>query len=75
MDLHELITLDPEVRSGKPCIKGIRIMVYDILEYLVGGMSEAEILVDFPRLNHKGIQAVFTFAAVRERRLSVSFAV
>ena len=52
MDVHERITLDPEVRSGKPCIKGTRIAVYDILEYLAGGMSEEEILADFPRLKH-----------------------
>lgn len=74
MDLHERISLDPEVRSGKPCIKGTRITVYDILEYLAGGMSEAEILADFPRLKHEDIQAVFAFAAARERRLSVSLA-
>lgn len=74
MDFNERITINPDVRSGKPCIKGTRITVYDILEYLAGGMSEAEILLDFPRLAHEDIQAVFAFAAARERRLSVSLA-
>lgn len=74
MDIFERITLDPEIRSGKPCIKGTRITVYDILEYLAGGMSEEEILEDFPSLRHEDIQAVFAFAAARERRLSVSMA-
>ena len=74
MNLEERITIDPDVRSGKPCIKNTRITVYDILEYLAGGMTETEILSDFPSLTREDIQAVFSFAAARERRLSASLA-
>lgn len=74
MNLENHITINPDVRSGKPCIKGTRITVYDILEYLAGGMTEEEILSDFPSLSHESIQAVFVFAAARERRLSGSLA-
>ena len=64
------ITLEPEKRGGKPCIRGLRITVYDILEYLASGMTEAEILVDFPDLEREDIRAALAFAAERERRLS-----
>ncbi len=74
MNLEERIAINPDIRSGKPCIKNTRITVYDILEYLAGGMSEEEILSDFPSLIHEDIQAVFSFAAARERRLSISLA-
>ena len=50
MNYNDLITIEPGKRSGKPCIRGLRITVYDILEYLAGGMSEAEILEDFSEL-------------------------
>jgi uncharacterized protein (DUF433 family) len=70
MDWQERITVDPAVRSGKPCIKSTRITVYDVLEYLAGGMTEAEILADFPDLTRDDIRAVLAFAAARERRLS-----
>ena len=70
MKLEDHITMNPDIRSGKPCIKGTRITVYDIFEYLAGGMSEAEILNDFPILSHEDIQMVFAFAALREKRLS-----
>ncbi len=73
-DLLKRITISPEVRSGKPCIKGTRITVYDILEYLAGGMSEDEILEDFPSLEREDIRAVLAFAAMRERRLAYSAA-
>ncbi len=63
------ITLAPDKRGGKPCIRGFRITVYDILEYLASGMTEAEILVDFPDLEREDIRAALTFAAERERRL------
>ena len=66
------ITVNPEIRSGKPCIKYTRITVYDVLEYLAGGMSEDEILDDFPDLTRDDIRACFAFAAARERRLSNS---
>ncbi len=68
-NLLERITLNPEIRSGKPVIRGTRITVSDILEYLAGGMSEAEILEDFPDLQAEDISAALTFAAERERRL------
>lgn len=74
MDFRDRITIDPEVRSGKPCIKGTRITVYDILEYLAGGMTEDEILEDFPSLQREDIRAVLEFAAMRERRLASSMA-
>ena len=74
MSFEERITINPDIRSGKPCISNTRITVYDILEYLAGGMSEKEILSDFPRLTHEDIQAVFAFAAAKECRLSASLA-
>ena len=64
------ITVTPGVRSGKPCIRSTRITVYDVLEYLAGGMSEDEILADFPDLTRDDIRACLSFAAARERRLS-----
>ena len=70
MDWHEWIDTDPAVRSGSPCIRGTRITVYDILEYLAGGMSEDEILTDFPDLSHDDLLACLSFAAARERRPS-----
>ncbi|MCP4702195.1 MAG: DUF433 domain-containing protein [Gammaproteobacteria bacterium] len=73
MNFEDHISINPDIRSGKPCIKGTRITVYDILEYFAGGMSEAEILEDFPSLSHKDIQMVFAFAAAREHRLASSF--
>ena len=63
------ITLEPDKRGGKPCIRGLRITVYDILEYLASGMTETEILADFPDLEREDIWAALTFAAERERRL------
>ena len=66
--------MDPRIRSGKPCIKGTRITVYDVLEYLAGGMSEDAILRDFPDLAREDIRAALAFAAQRERRLAGSAA-
>jgi uncharacterized protein (DUF433 family) len=68
-DLLERITLNPEVRSGKPVIRGTRITVSDILEYLAGGMSHEDLLADFPDLSEDDIRAALMFAAERERRL------
>lgn len=68
MDHLDRITLEPSKRGGKPCIRGLRITVYDVLEYLASGMTEAEILADFPDLEPEGIRATLAFAAVRERR-------
>jgi uncharacterized protein (DUF433 family) len=66
------ITIDPRIRSGKPCIKGTRIAVADVLDYLGGGMTTSDILGDFPDLTAEDIQACLTFAAERERRLTVA---
>lgn len=70
MGWEDYISITPGVRSGKPCIRGTRITVYDILEYLAGGMSEAEILADFPDLRPEHVRAALAFAAARERRLA-----
>ena len=69
MDYRERITIEPGKRSGKPCLRGLRITVYDVLDYLAGGMSEDEILADFPELERADIRAVLAFAGDRERRL------
>lgn len=69
MDYSKIITIEPGKRSGKPCIRGLRIAVQDILEYLASGMTEAEILHDFPELVADDIRASLAFAADRERRL------
>ncbi len=68
MAWQDRIQISPGVRSGKPCIKGTRITVYDILEYLAGGMSEDEILADFEALTRDDIRAALAFAALRHRR-------
>ena len=68
MDYQRLITIDPGKRGGKPCIRGLRITVYDVLEYLASGMSEAEILAEFPDLTSEDIRACLAFAADRERK-------
>ena len=69
MDYSKIITIEPGKRGGKPCIRGLRITVYDVLEYLASGMSEAEILHDFPDLTQEDIRACLAFAADRERKL------
>lgn len=69
MDPLHRISIDPAVRFGKPCIRGTRITVGDVLGYLAGGMSEAEILADFPQLAREDILACLAFAAERERRI------
>jgi len=69
MDYRNIITIEPGQRGGKPCIRGLRITVYDVLEYLASGMTEAEILRDFPDLTAVDIRACLAFAADRERRL------
>jgi uncharacterized protein (DUF433 family) len=71
MNYLERITIEPGKRSGKPCIRGLRITVTDVLEYLASGMTEDEILEDFPDLEREDIRAVLAFAADRERRLAV----
>ncbi len=69
MNRLKRITLEPGKRGGKPCIRGLRITVYDVLEYLASGMTETEILADFPDLEREDIRAVLMFASERERRL------
>jgi uncharacterized protein (DUF433 family) len=71
MNYKDRITIDPRIRSGKPCIRGTRIAVADVFDYLGGGMTVEEILDDFPDLTAEDIQACFAFAADRERRLAV----
>ncbi|RMH66191.1 MAG: DUF433 domain-containing protein [Bacteroidetes bacterium] len=68
MNYRERITIEPGKRGGKPCIRGLRITVYDILSYLASGMSYEEILQDFPYLTREDILASLAFAADRERR-------
>jgi uncharacterized protein (DUF433 family) len=68
MDYSEIITIEPGKRSGKPCIRGMRITVYDVLEYLTS-MSEDEVLADFPELTREDIKACIAFAADRERKI------
>lgn len=71
MDYSKIITLEPDKRGGKPCIRGLRITVYEVLDYLASGMSEAEILADFPDLTPEDLRASIAFAADRERRLTI----
>ena len=66
---RDRITIEPGKRGGKPCIRGLRITIYDVLEYLASGMSAQEILDDFPDLTHDDIRACLSFAADRERKL------
>jgi uncharacterized protein (DUF433 family) len=66
---QDRITIEPDKRGGKPCVRGLRITVYDVLDYLASGMSEDEILRDFPDLVRADIRACLAFAADRERRL------
>ena len=69
MDYRERIVIDPQIRFGKPCVRGTRITVRDVLSYLASGMSEDEILADFPQLQKADIRACLSFAAERERRI------
>ena len=72
MDYSKIISIEPGKRSGKPCIRGLRITVQDVLEYLAGGMSEDEILQDFSEITREDIKACLAFAADRERKLFVA---
>ena len=72
MEYGHIITIEPGKRGGKPCIRGLRITVSDVLDYLAGGMSAQDILRDFPDLTAEDIRACLAFAADRERRLIVA---
>jgi uncharacterized protein (DUF433 family) len=72
MDYSKIITIEPGKRNGKPYIRGMRITVSDVLEYLASGMTEAEILRDFPELTQDDVRACLAFAADREKRLVVA---
>jgi len=69
MNYKDYITIDPNKRGGKPCVRGLRITVYEVLEYLASDMTEEEILDDFPDLTREDLKACIAFAADRERRL------
>ena len=68
----ELITMNPEIRFGKPCIRGMRITVYDILSWLASGMTSIEILEDYPELTDEDIKATLAYAADREHKIKVA---
>ena len=70
MDYRQIITLEPGKRSGKPCIRGLRVTVYDVLEWLASGMSHAQILADYPYLREEDIRACLAYAADREKHLA-----
>jgi len=72
MSYRDIITIEPGKRGGKPCIRGMRVTVYDVLEYLASGMTTEEILKDFPYLTADDIKACLEYAADRERHLLAS---
>ncbi len=69
MDYRSIITIESGKRGGKPCVRGLRITVYDVLDYLASGMTETEILADFPYLTAEDIRACLAFAADRDRHM------
>jgi uncharacterized protein (DUF433 family) len=71
MEYLGIITMEPGKRRGKPCIRGLRVTVYDVLEYLASGMSHSDILREFPFLTEQDIRACLAFAADRERKLDM----
>jgi uncharacterized protein (DUF433 family) len=71
MTYSDIITIEPGKRGGKPCIRGLRITVYDVLDYLASGMSHDDILRDFPYLTEQDIRACLAYAADRERKLEI----
>ena len=70
VDYRKIITIEPEKMGGKPCVRGLRITVYDVLDYLASGMTQDQILADFPDLTADDLRACLAFAADRERRLT-----
>ena len=73
MNYRDIITIESGKRSGRPCIRGMRITVYDVLEYLASGMTTAEILSDFPELTETDIRACLAYAADREKSQMVVY--
>ena len=71
MDYTGIIIIEPGKRGGKPCIRGLRITVYDVLECLASGMTQEEILREFPYLTQEDVRACLAFAADRERKLEM----
>jgi len=71
VDYRDIITIEPGKRGGKPCIRGMRITVYDVLSYLAAGMTQQELLADFPYLTEEDILACLSYAADREREMLV----
>jgi uncharacterized protein (DUF433 family) len=72
MAYSDIITIEPGKRGGKPCIRGLRITVYDVLEYLASGMTHADVLREFPYLTEEDILACLAYAADRERKAEIS---
>lgn len=72
MSYRDRLTIEPGKRGGKPCIRGLRITVGDVLEYLASGMTEAELLVEFPYLEHEDVLACLEYAADRERKFAAA---
>ena len=70
MDYQHLITIEPDKRSGQPCIRGLRITVWDVLKWLAAGMSEQEILEDYPELEREDFLAVYEYAAQMGKRFA-----
>jgi uncharacterized protein (DUF433 family) len=68
----DIITIEPGKRGGKPCVRGLRITVYDVLDYLASGMTNAEVLHELPYLTEEDIRACLAYAADRERKLEIS---
>jgi uncharacterized protein (DUF433 family) len=69
---EDIITIEPGKRGGQPCIRGMRMTVYDVLSYLAAGMSEADLLGEFPYLTHEDVLACLSYAAEREHRMLVA---
>ncbi len=71
-DYQKIITINPEKRFGKPCIRNTRITVFDVLGWLASGMTNSDILQDFPELSKEDISACLSYAAERERKIRVA---
>jgi uncharacterized protein (DUF433 family) len=68
----EIVTIDPQVRFGRPCIRGMRITVYDILSWLASGMTTKEIIEDYPELTDEDVKAALAYAAERENKIRIA---